>query len=224
MGFFAWFGSGKNFLHSGTGSEADPAVLAVDIQNADVTLDPTNLATAAKQDEQTALLAAAIPAGANHIGEVGGNTVCKKIALTVDTSAYTAGDCVGGVQTVTNWARASGIGTVLQDVIIEDLDGINPTGYLMIFDAEPSGSTLTDADAASIAAADQAKRVACIKISSGDWMDEAAVGGISHCELRNLGKTIIPAATSVWVAFVTDGTPDFTTASALTISLGLLRD
>jgi hypothetical protein len=46
------------------------------------------------------LIAAATPAGENHIGEIGSNQIKVQVAQTVTASAYSAGNALGGLMTV----------------------------------------------------------------------------------------------------------------------------
>jgi len=98
-----------------------------------------------------------ISAGETHVGEVGASGATKTGTLTVDTDAYTAGDCVGGLTALTNVARVSGGHVVLNAMTLWDEDGQDEAYRVYLFSSEPTSSTFTDDAAVSIHADDRAK-------------------------------------------------------------------
>ncbi len=94
-------------------------------------------------------------------GTTGGTDVEEYLRLAaitvspaVTAGAYAAGNCVGGLMTLSNAVRAAGYGGVLRKVIVSFLAGNTPTLDLLLFNANPTGSTFTDRSAVAVVAAD----------------------------------------------------------------------
>ncbi len=178
--------------------------------------------TNGRLDVNAGALTTALPAGEGHIGEIGGNSRSFKIAPTVDTAVYASGDTVGGKLTLTSICRASG-----QAVTVTALTGVDegnqkPTGNLLIFDADPSASTLTDNAAFVLHTNDSAKVIGRINIASSNWV---TVGAAAHLLVSNVGLVLTPASGStLYAAFVTDGAPDMVGTDDLLFVLHILRD
>lgn len=106
---------------------------------------------------------ATLPATENHIGEVGNNQIEVTQAPTVTASAYTAGNAIGGLQTIAGASRvsgtsgASGTGGILTSLMMNVKSVQSTQVDVFIFNANPSGSTCTDHGAFVLAAADAAK-------------------------------------------------------------------
>ena len=64
-----------------------------------------------------------ISAGANHIGNVGGEDIVITEQLVVTAGAYSAGDVVGAKIVLENAARATGLGGIIKSVVIIDDNG-----------------------------------------------------------------------------------------------------
>ena len=74
-----------------------------------------------------------------------GDSYVFKPTVTVSASPdYTSGDTLGGKITLTNIARAAGSGMVLTSLVITDAANQKPEGEILVFDANPADSTLTD--------------------------------------------------------------------------------
>jgi len=90
------------------------------------------------------------------------------VAPTVTAGAYSANDCLGGKQTLTNAAKASGGGGRLKSISMfdEGANGLVDTIDVFIFNADPSGSTFTDNGALAIVDADGPKIIACVQLDA----------------------------------------------------------
>jgi hypothetical protein len=161
-------------------------------------------------------------AGEAHVGEVGGNSTTITPTATVSTSpAYTAGDDVGGLLTLTSALRAAGHNVVLQNIMILDRANQKPTGSIFIFNGNPAAATITD-NAAFVFSTDDLKVLARIPVTSSDWV---TFNSKALCDLGNLGRVLTPASgTTLYAVFVTDSTPTFVATTDLQIQFGLLRD
>ena len=154
------------------------------------------------------------------------NPPAKEIApsVTVDTSAYTAGDCIGGKLTLTDAMRVNGGTGILQSLFLLDRSGTQkPALEILIFNADPSSSTLTDQAAVSIHANDVGKIIRRMPIAAGDW---GLVAGIYMADLSPGSRMLQSAAGSknLYAAIVATGTPTFTATTNLSIRFGLMRD
>lgn len=168
-------------------------------------------------------LKVAVGADGENLGDLGGMTVDTSKqgifvrerpdmrefipAVTVNTAAYVAGDCIGGLLTISsavsqagNWLRFSR----LVAATLVDTGGIT----VWAFDDNPSGTTFTDHAAfPSIAAAD---------ISKVRWVQAitaASKGGFYYHEASAVAANDMPAfplvGTSLYLAIAVTGTPDF---------------
>lgn len=173
-------------------------------------------------DNVETLLAAATPAGENHLGEVGGNSTAAALSFTVSTSpAYTTGDVVGGKITIANALRASGKAALVQDLYVFDAANQKMAGNLLFFNADPTAATITD-NSAFAYGSDAAKQIGKIDILVSDW---TTINGKATLHLKNLGALVRAASgTTIYAAFVTTSTPTFATSGDLAGALGLLRD
>ncbi|WP_376704671.1 hypothetical protein RQ479_07970 [Mesorhizobium sp. ISC25] len=179
-------------------------------------------ATEAKQDAANTLLAAATPAGENHLGSVGGNTVYIDVALTLDTAIYASGDVLADTQVITNAMRvADGLG-VLQSIAVIDQDDQKAAINIFLLSANvPMGTenlppSISDVNALQILGAP-------ISIGTADYFD---LGGASVAGKDAIGKVVKPAAgtRNLYVAVVNGtGTPTYT-ATGVTLRFGFLQD
>ena len=152
-----------------------------------------------------------------------GSSVQIAPTVTVDTSAYAAGDCIGGKLTLTDAMRVNGGTGILQSLFMMDRSGTQkPALEILIFNADPTASTLTDQAAVSIHADDVGKVIRRISIAAGDWI---LVAGNYMADL-NLTKIVKSGAAgkNLYAAIVATGTPTFTATSNLIARFGIMRD
>lgn len=163
-------------------------------------------------------------ASENHIGEVGGSSIEIAPTVTVDTSAYAAGDCIGGKLTLTDAMRVNGGTGILQSLFLLDRSGTQkPALEILVFNSDPSSSTLTDQAAVSIHANDVSKIIRRIPIAAGDW---GLVAGIYMADLSPGSRMLQAAAGSknLYATIVATGAHDFVASTDLSIRFGLMRD
>lgn len=147
-------------------------------------------------------------------------TTVKFVSATPTVSngvAYTAGDAIGGLMTFT---AACGLGTVqgeVRGVTIWDLTKQGADIDLIIFSANPSGTTFTDNAALDVADADLSKIAAVVQVTT----DSAyADNGISQA--KNLSYEFpCTAAGTFYAAMVARGTPTYTGTTELTVQIEL---
>jgi hypothetical protein len=138
---------------------------------------------------------------------------------TIDTSAYAAGDAVGGLLTFSNAARFSGGGVRLKKVLLVDKDQEMAPYDLVLFKvtftatADQAAFDPSDADLANIAAV--------VRIEPGSYANftDNAVGAS-----RDLDIPILLDGTSLFGQLVTRGTPTYSASSDLTVILSILQE
>lgn len=140
-----------------------------------------------------------------------------KINPTVDTSAYGAGDIIGGILTVSNWALSTGGSAILESVTVYDADNEKAGFELIFFDATPSGGTYADQGAPTWHANDAAKCIGRVTVATGDYV---TTGGDAIACLRNIMLPLPVAATSLFVLILATATPTYTAGTDLHIALG----
>lgn len=164
---------------------------------------------------------AATAAGENHIGEVGGNALTIANAQTVTaSSAYASGNAVGGLVTLSNAARVTSGSGLVQSVIIDTKSAQTTSTDVVIFNANPSGSTCTDKTAFSVAAADFDKIVGVAHVT--DW---TSLGTPSVGQAQNLAMPFaLSSGTTLYACVVTRGTPTYAATTDLSLALRVLRN
>ena len=150
----------------------------------------------------------------------GTGTSSSTTALTVTaSSAYTAGNAVGGLITLSNINRASGLSVFIQSVVVASKSAQTAQIDLVFFNANPTGSTCTDKTAFNVATADAAKLVGAAHVS--DWT-ASALGSVGQMQQPPIGIT--PTGTAAYACLVTRGTPTFTASSDLTLIVSSVQN
>ena len=156
-----------------------------------------------------------------HLGEIGGNQNTVTVAQTVTSaSAYASGNCVGGKITISNAARVSAGSGLLQEIAINSKSAQTTQMDVILFSADPSGSTITDKTAISIAAADFDKIIGVVHIT--DW---TSLGTPSVGQGTNLALPFaLASGTTLYAAIVTRSTPTFTATTDISVSFRFIRN
>ena len=159
-----------------------------------------------------------IAAGANHIGNVGGEDIIITQTPEVSAGAYSANDAVGGELTFANAARASGLGGIIKQVIFIDDAGQDAETELWLFD-----TTITDVTDNAAFAQTEAELhtvVGIISTSDGTWR---ASGTPSVCCVEcSLSYTCV--GTSLFGQLVTRGTPTYAATDDVTVRIVLQQN
>lgn len=158
-------------------------------------------------------------------GNVGGYTALLKITgaqLGVDGATYAAGDTLGDQSPIEITAARSVDGTgTLQSVTVQDLESQNSELVILIFDADPSATTFTDANALDVDPADLPKLIAFIKVEAADYVD---FDNNSVAHIGELNKPFKCVGTDkLYVAVMSSGTPTYV-ADCLSVSLGISQN
>jgi len=136
----------------------------------------------------------------------------------VQAAAYSSGNTIGGLLQFTAPAQKS----ILQNLSVTFASGILPPMHLVMWNANPSGSTVTDKTAITQAVADLGKLIGYIPIGAC-----IAVGTPAICQASQL-QTPIPLAsgTTLYAALVLDAAATLTSADTTTkpfITMGFLQ-
>ena len=150
---------------------------------------------------------------------VGGitDTISATPTLTA-SSAYASGNTGGGLLTFANAARVSS-GQVIK-VVVASKSAQTSSMDLVLLDANPTSTTVTDKSAVALAVADSAKVVGTVNLLN--WTN---TGTTSNCTVSGAGLTFkIPTGTTLYGILIMRGTPTFTSTSDITINLGVIQD
>lgn len=147
-----------------------------------------------------------LAAGENHLGEVGGKSFAVSVTPTVEsTPDYSAGDTIGGIQTITGAARSSGKPTVLQELVLIDKANQKIALDVLFFDSSPStpstGATTTENSAFQFGV-DISKFIARVPIAATDYV---TINSIGIADLKNIGAVMVPSGSANLFAVVVAG-------------------
>jgi hypothetical protein len=103
--------------------------------------------------------------GSNPLPVSGGATASQTLAQTVQAAAYASGNSVGGLLSFTAAARTGRSTGLVQAITLAMPDALNLTLDVVLFNANPTASTITDKTAIAIATADTGKMIGVVHIS-----------------------------------------------------------
>jgi hypothetical protein len=213
-----------NILQTGSGGGGGSGGAVTIADGADVTLGAkadaavTNPASSATAIALLKGLLTEVITNAN----VGGFTKVVTVAPTVSTSpAYTAGDAVGGKQTLANVYRTSGGTAILESIQILDRANQKAAMEFIFFESDPSSATITD-NSAFVYSTDDLKVLGHVTLAASDYvtLNSKAVATLRGLNLALQGS----ATTSLYVALVTTGTPTYANTTDIQIKYGFLQD
>lgn len=156
------------------------------------------------------------PLGAN----VGGFTEKLSGSVTTSSTAYTANDNIGGIQTLTNLLRTSGGTGVLQGISFWALANQKPNLIIDFWDASPIG-TYTN-DSAQVIAGDHDKWLGQVEIGTSDWKDTGVISRVSKTGLGIVLKG--NASRNVYMTIQDKTGVTFGSAAGLFYKVGVLQD
>jgi hypothetical protein len=173
----------------------------------------------------SALLAFASPAfagpgdGLVGISVAGQTSAPVAVPAVTASSAYASGNAVGGLLTFANATRTISSG-VLHSVNLNFKSAQTAATDLILFNAQPTNTTITDKTAFSLAAADFDKVVGVVHIT-----DCTSLGTPSTCRADSLGLTFrLASGTTLYGVLVTRGTPTFSATSDVSVQISVLED
>lgn len=138
---------------------------------------------------------------------------------TISTSAYTAGDAVGSVISITSAAKATGGGVRIDSVTVIDKDAESPEFDLLFF--SDSIAAVTDNVAFDPSDADLAKCRGGVQILSTDW---SVLTDNAVASLIDVNHTIpVLVGTTLYMVVVIRSADTFTSTSDLTFVVGYTK-
>jgi hypothetical protein len=149
---------------------------------------------------------------------VGGSIAGPVVAQTVTaSSAYTSGNAVGGLMTVPAAFLGSGSG-LIQSVVVNTKSAQTTAMDVVLFSANPTGSTCTDKTAFSVVAADFSKVIGVAHVT--DW---TSLGTPSTGQSQTLAIPITVGAgvTTFYACLVTRSTPTYTATTDVAVTFGI---
>lgn len=127
--------------------------------------------------------------------------------------AYAAGDSIGGLMTFTGACLSGSLQAEIRGVTLWDLTKQGADIDVLVFSANPTGTTFTDNAALDVADADLAKIAAVVQITSDSAYSD---NGISQA--KNLSYEIACTSTGTfYAAMVSRGTPTYGSTTELTL-------
>lgn len=152
-------------------------------------------------------------------GGLGGILTTVTVAQTVTaSSAYTSGNAVGGLMTLSGAFRSASGSGLIQSVIVNTKSAQTTAIDVVLFNANPSASTCTDKTAFAVAAADFNKIVGVAHVT--DWTSD---GTPSTGQAQNLAIPIAVGAgvTSFYACAVTRSTPTYAATTDVSVLFGI---
>jgi hypothetical protein len=182
----------------------------------------------------TVSLTGSLPAGTNAIGSLtagtaqiglvtaGGYTTQVQVVPTVQAAAYAAGNVIGGLLTFASAARIAAGSGLVQSASCTFVSGVVPSLDLVLFNASPSGSTVTDKTAVAVATADLAKVIGVVHLTDTTLLG-ATTPSVVQGETQALPFKLTSGST-VYGALITRTAITLTSTSDATITLSVLQD
>lgn len=145
------------------------------------------------------------------------NIVILTKTLTVDTSAYAAGDNVGGLLKFKDTDLTPNQKGILHAAVLTDAASQLASISMVVFDSKPGG-TFTDNAAIDPADADLEKILGVINFSTYTSFNDNSVSTASNLSLP------IKWTDGIYVALVTNEAPTYVAATDVDLRLSILQD
>lgn len=148
------------------------------------------------------------------------NVVSSVTPAVEATPDYSTGDVMGGKMTIANAARLSGGSGKLESIVMASKVDMTVDIDVVIFDSDPSATTFTENSAVALDAADAAKVIGVVTISTRHDLGTPVIASV-----RGLGIPFDCAAgTSLYAVCVARGTINLGSTSDLTFRFGITQD
>lgn len=161
-------------------------------------------------------------------GDASGNvsistsTVAVTSAPTISTSAYAAGDNIGGLISLASAVRVSGGSGVINTVVVADKALQNSALDVVFFAANPTNTTFTDNAALTVHDTDLLTIVGHISVAASDYTSFA---DNSVATSKNNGLAFkLTSGTTLYAAIVCRGTPTYAATSDIKLIVKIFQD
>lgn len=161
---------------------------------------------------------AALPAGTNGIGNVGGKTVTVSSTPTLGGTAYGTNYSVGGIQTLTGAFTATGSG-VIQDIVV-NVKKVETNGFFLVVFKSAPANAIADNAACNINVADFNTPLAIVPLNAS-----SILGTQTTLSAYGLGLAVNTATTTLSVLLVCAAAmTNNLTAGDVAINVTVLQD
>lgn len=147
------------------------------------------------------------------------HTNIVRVTPTITTSAYAAGDSIGGAIELPNACRLGKQSGVVQSINVIDKDSEEATLDLHFFSAAPTATDNAEFDPTDAQLADS--YLGSVNVASYN-----AFADNSAASVQNVGIPFELAqdVASLYVVITTTGTPTYTAATDISLAIGILQD
>jgi hypothetical protein len=164
--------------------------------------------------------AVTISKGEGHCCEVGGNQASTSLQPTTTVATYTAGQVIGGLQTVTSAERVAGKGGLIQSAVLALKVANTVSIDVVYFNANPTASTCNNAAAYVLAPADIGKVIGVAHVTDWTAGNIASVG-----QSQNMAAPyVLPSGTSAFSCAVVRGSITTTSTADLNETTNVIRN
>lgn len=146
------------------------------------------------------------------------------ISPTVDTSAYSSGDVISTVQTITDAVLSTKGTAILQSLAILDKSNQKAAIDLVFFNEAPENSIGADNAAYGLNDADISKVIGRISVAAGDYVSSGTNNAEATVKAIGLLLQSIAGSKNLYMAIIARGAATYEAASNLIIKLGFLQD
>lgn len=137
--------------------------------------------------------------------------------------AYSSGDAVGGLLTFTGSLNKVAFSGTLVSVLLTDTSKQNANIDVIIFNANPTGSTITDNAAINIVAADVGKIIARVPIAAANYTSFSATS-VPLVPAQVACLQLAAEGVILYAAMVTTSTQTYAATTAISLRLGIVQD
>ena len=152
----------------------------------------------------------------------GGFTAVIQATPAVQAAAYAPSQSVGGLITLTGSARIAGGSGLVQAVTAAFLSGSQPFLDVILFNANPTASAIADRSLVAIVAADTAKVVGVVQLTTAILLGATAPSFVQGELLAMPFK--LPAGTALYACVVTRTAITPTGTADMILSVNVLQD
>lgn len=158
-------------------------------------------------------------------GNVGGFDISPSFTPTVQNAAYSSGNAIGNLQTVTTAFRTTTRPTgILNNISVWSKGGATTPLTFYVFESNPSASTCTDKSAFVLGAADIAKLIPTTPPVLTPAVVGAGATATSASQQSPIMVQNIESTTNLYICIVVGGTVTPATTTDLVYSIGIAQD
>lgn len=141
------------------------------------------------------------------------------VTPTISTGAYSSGDAIGVLQSVSGAVHESDQSGILRSLVITDIDNQSSALDIVVYEASVTGGT--DNAAYTPSAAEIIQTAGLIEVVGADYV---TVGSRSVATLQPDLDFQFDASTALYFQVVSRGTPTYTTTSSLQFKYVIQQD